>query len=77
MGWGDGICVAACNTAACGFDGGDCCTDATCATSRGDGICDAGCNTAACGYDGGDCAVDAGLQWGGFDLVEQVRGPSF
>ena len=27
-GWGDGICVAACSIAACGYDGGDCCPTA-------------------------------------------------
>ena len=59
--WGDGFCVAACNTAACGYDGGDCCATSSCAASRADGTCDAACNDASCGFDGGDCDVDAGI----------------
>ena len=67
--------------AACGYDGGDCCTAtvsagtdgaASCTALRGDGTCNTECNMAICGFDGGDCDIDLSLAWGGFDRAEHV-----
>ena len=56
----DGECDAACNVAACDYDGGDCEEFEECASGclrgwLGDEDCDPECNNAACDYDGGDC----------------------
>lgn len=63
-GWpGDGYCDAACNNAACNWDGGDCdddtsasCSNIFCSSSQlGDGTCDYFCSGPECNYDNGDC----------------------
>lgn len=77
----DGSCDALCSSAACGYDGGDCCTATvsagtdgavSCTALRGDGTCNTECNVAMCGFDGGDCDIDLSLAWGGFDRAEHV-----
>eukprot|EP01047_Picozoa_sp_COSAG01_P010808 COSAG01_NODE_465_length_16611_cov_51.622335_3_plen_246_part_01 len=71
----DGECDSACNTSACGYDGGDCSTSSSSSRRRSssssycasgcppswitDGACDSACNNAACGYDGGDCSTSS------------------
>lgn len=63
---GDGVCDAACNSHACGWDGGDCslnfddpwheCSAALqCWRYFNDGKCDMQCHSAGCLYDGFDC----------------------
>ena len=68
----DGTCDALCSSAACGYDGGDCCTATvsagtdgavSCTALRGDGTCNTECNMAICGFDGGDCDIDLSLAW--------------
>eukprot|EP00727_Mastigamoeba_balamuthi_P014777 m51a1_g9925 putative peptidase c14 (1275) ;mRNA; f:497-6537 len=52
------VCNAACNVAACDYDGGDCSREYSCTaapSSLGNGRCTAYYNTSGCNYDGGDC----------------------
>ena len=65
---GNGVCDGLCDSAACGYDGGDCPIPttnptATCAPGcyldmLGDNACDPECNNAQCNYDDGDCPVN-------------------
>ena len=55
---GSGSCDAGCDTAACGYDNGDCCTEhaPACNTGMvGNGACDDACNNIYCQRDLSDC----------------------
>ena len=57
--WGDGFCVAACNTAACGYDGGM--RHLKLRGVSGRRHVRRGVQRRVGGFDGGDCDVDAGI----------------